>query len=215
MTRTTNARIAGFTFLFYIAVGITTLVLDQATKADGIAARLALYTEHAPRVRLTIVLTLLTCVTALTLAVSLYGLTRDQDRDLAVLALCCRVGEGLLAAVAPVTTLGMLWLASGGADGATAATLGGFLVQAGAWNTRIAAFLFAMGSTLFAWLFLRGRMIPVPLAWLGVVGSVLLVVELPLELAGFLSGPLTQLVWIPVALFELTLGPWLLVKGVR
>ena len=215
MTRTTHARIAGFTFLFYIAVGITTLVLDQATKADGIAARLAMYTEHAPRVRLTIVLTLLTCVTALTLAVSLYALTRDQDRDLAVLALCCRVGEGLLAAVAPITTLGMLWLASGAADGATAATLGGFLVKAGTWNTRIAAFLFAIGSTLFAWLFLRGRMIPVPLAWLGVVGSVLLVVELPLELAGFASGPLTQLVWIPVALFELTLGPWLLVKGVR
>lgn len=39
MTRTTNARIAGFTYLFYIAAGITTLVRDRATKA-GIA-------EHA------------------------------------------------------------------------------------------------------------------------------------------------------------------------
>ena len=58
-------------------------------------------------------------------------------------------------------------------------------------------------------------MIPVPLAWLGLVGSALLVVALPLQLAEFLRGPITQLVWIPVALFELTLGPWLLIKGVR
>ena len=28
MTRTTNARIAGFTFIFYIAAGITSLVLS-------------------------------------------------------------------------------------------------------------------------------------------------------------------------------------------
>jgi hypothetical protein len=32
MTRTTNARLAGFTFLFYIAIGITSMVLfRQAT----------------------------------------------------------------------------------------------------------------------------------------------------------------------------------------
>jgi hypothetical protein len=79
----------------------------------------------------------------------------------------------------------------------------------------VSALFFAVGSTLFAWLFLRGRMIPVPLAWLGVVGSALLVVGLPLQLAGFLSGLVTQLMWVPVAVFELTLGPWLLIKGVR
>jgi uncharacterized protein DUF4386 len=217
MTRTTNARIAGFTFLFYIAIGVTTLVLDRAIRADGIAARLALIAEHATRVRLTVLLTLLTCVTALLLAVSLYAITRDADRDLAVLALSCRIGEGMLGAVAPVTTLGLLWLATGGAPpdgGAGGATLGAFLLQVGQWNTLIAAILFAVGSTLFSWLFLRRRMIPVPLARLGVIGSALLVVGLPLQLAGLLSGPVTQLMWLPVAVFELTLGPWLLIKGV-
>ncbi len=217
MTRTTNARIAGFTYLFYIAVGITTLILDQATKADGIAQRWTLISEHATRVRVTVLLSLLITLTALTLAVTLYAITRDVDRDLAVLACACRIGEGMLGAiVAPATTLGLLWLATAPpADtGSGAATLGAFLIQAGQWNTLIAAFLFAVGSTLFSWLFLRGRLIPVPLAWLGVVGSALLVVGLPLQLAGFLSGPATQLMWVPVAVFELTLGPWLLIKGV-
>jgi hypothetical protein len=57
-------------------------------------------------------------------------------------------------------------------------------------------------------------MIPVPLAWLGVVASVLLVVGLPLQGAGFLHGLATSLMWIPMALFEVPLALWLLVKGV-
>jgi Domain of unknown function (DUF4386) len=209
MTRTTNARIAGFTYLFYIVAGVTTLVLDRATKA-GIA-------EHTALVRVTVLLSLLICVTALTLAISLYAITRDVDRDLAVLACACRIGEGMLGGVAPVTTLGLLWLATSGVAADTApgaATLGAFLQQVGQWNTLIAAFLFSVGSTIFSWLFLRGRLIPVPLAWLGIVGSALLVVGLPLQLAGFLAGPVTQLMWVPVAVFELTLGPWLLIRGV-
>lgn len=218
MTRTTNARIAGFTLLFYIAVGVTIMVLGSATSAEGTAARLALIAQHALRVRITIILSLLTCVTALVLAVALYGITRDEDRDLAALALSFRVGEGMLAAIGPLATLGLLWLGTAGVagapDAAAADALGTFLLKVRGWNTNISATLFAVGSTLFSWLLLRGRMIPVPLASLGVVASVLLVVGLPLELAGFLAGPVTQLMWIPMAAFEIPLALWLLIKGV-
>ena len=85
-------------------------------------------------------------------------------------------------------------------------------------NARVAGFTFlfyiAVGSTIFSWLLLRGRMIPISLAWLGVVASVLLVVLLPLRLAGVLSGLVTQLMWIPMAAFEIPLGLWLLIKGI-
>jgi hypothetical protein len=221
MTRKTNARLAGFTFLLYIAVGITQMVLSSGmTGALGTAERLALIAQHAPQVRINILLTLLTCVIALTLAVALYGLTRDVDRDLAVLALSCRVGEGLLAAIAPLASLGLLWLATAGAepgstDHAAANALGSYLLKVRGWNTNVGATLFAVGSTLFSWLMLRGRLIPAPLAWLGVLASILLVVGLPLQLVGFLTGPVTQFLWIPMAAFEIPLGFWLLIKGVR
>ncbi|PYO04373.1 MAG: DUF4386 domain-containing protein, partial [Gemmatimonadetes bacterium] len=125
---------------------------------------------------------------------------------------------GLVYAI-PLSTLGLLWLATAAGpnapDVAAAGALGNFLLRVGEWTTTSSASLFAIGSTLFSYLLLRGRMIPVPLAWLGLVGSALLVVALPLQLAEFLRGPVTQLMWIPVAVFELTLGPWLLIKGVR
>jgi hypothetical protein len=52
-------------------------------------------------------------------------------------------------------------------------------------------------------LLVQGRMIPVPLAWFGVLASALLVVALPLQLAGVLGDPASQLIWIPLAAFEI------------
>jgi hypothetical protein len=153
---------------------------------------------------------------ALALGVTLYALTRDEDPDLAMLAMTCRVAEGIVGATLP-TTLALLWLATAegpaAIDPASALALGAFLVKIEGWQSIIAAMLFAVGSTIFCWLLLRGRMIPIPLAWLGVGASVLLVVLIPLQLAGFLAGPIVMLMWIPMAAFELTVAPWLIIKG--
>ena len=100
------------------------------------------------------------------------------------------------------------------ADAAATYALGALLLKAGARYTLVGATCFALGSTLYSYLFLRARNIPVPLAWLGVLASVLLVVGLPLQLAGFLRGPMTNFMWIPMAVYEVALALWLLIKGV-
>lgn len=134
-----------------------------------------------------------------------------------MLALIFRVGEGLLAAISTRAALEMLWLGTSAGptapDTVTLQVLGTYLLARPDWI--MAAVLFAMGSTLFSYLFLRGRTIPVPLAWIGVIASVLLVVVLPLQLAEFVRGPVTFYVWIPMLAFEVPLGFWLLIKGVR
>jgi hypothetical protein len=219
MTRKTNARLAGFMFLFYIATAAPEgLLFSRATAGDGIAAKLASVAQHATLMRWDAVLSMICFVDAVVLAVALYGLTRDEDHELAVLALSCRVGEGVLNAF-PLLPMGLLWLATGGAaaavpDAATANALGALLLKVGSWKTLASATCFATGSTIFAYLFLRARTIPVWLAWVGVVGSALVVVGLPAQMAGFISGPVTDLMWIPVAVFEVVLGFWLLIKGV-
>src|SRR5437667_11380907 len=216
MTRMTNARVAGFTFLFYIAVGITAMVLfGQATGGEGIAAKLASIAQHATKVRLTVLLTLLEGLSALVLAVTLYAITRDQEPDLAMLGLTCRVAEGITG-IFVARTLGLLWLAT--ADGADAPdavaahALGAFLLRMGAWNP--GATFFAVGSTLFSWLLLRGRLVPVWQAALGVIASVVIAIGLPLQVMEVLPGLVTRLMWLPILVFELVLAVWLIVKGV-
>lgn len=216
MTRKTNARIAGITFLFYIAVGMTSMFLfDRATSAQGTVATLARIAEHAFDMRVNILLELLQCFSAIVLGVALYGITRDEDHELAIMGLACRVGEGVVGAIGIPRELGLLWLATAGTsapDAATTNTIGAFLLMP-ALNIPIGAIFFAVGSTIFSYLLLRGRMIPVPLAWLGVLASILLVVCFPLQLAGFLTGSVTGYMWMPMLVFEIVLALWLLIKG--
>ena len=114
-------------------------------------------------------------------------------------------------------TLGLIWLATGAdgpaVDAGGASVLGAFLLKLQRTMGASATF-FAVGSTIFSWLLLRGRMIPGALASLGVLASVLLVVCCPLQLAGFLSGPITSWMWLPMLLFEVALALWLIIKGV-
>src|SRR5687767_7241713 len=217
MTRTMNARIAGFTFLLYIAVGITTMIVGRSIPdVGGTAARLASIAEHASIVRINMMLGFLTGFIALTLGVALYGITRDEDHEIAILALLCRVVEGASILAPMFATLGLLWLATEAGtvgDAGSSYALAGLLIKVRTWNVNLAATFFAVGSTLFCWLLLRGRMIPTSLAWLGVIASVLLVALLPLQLAAVVSGRITMLMWIPMAVFEISLAFWLLIKG--
>jgi hypothetical protein len=217
MTRRTNARVAGFTFLFYIAVAFPGIVLARrAVGAGDVAAKLASVAQHASTLRASVLLELLGCLSALVLAVTLYAITRDEDPDLALMVLVCRTAEGVIGAISLPRTVEILWLATASGanapDPAAADALAAVLFELPS-GIGIGATFFAVGSTFFSYLLLRGRMVPVALAWLGLFASILLVVCLPLAFAGILDGPITKLMWLPMLAFEVPLGLWLLIKG--
>jgi hypothetical protein len=215
MTRRTNARLAGIAFLVYIAAAFSGMVLGRAARAgDGPSARLATLAAHLPQARLGLLLEMVGCFCALVLAVTLYAITRDEDADLARLGAVCRIAEGITGAVALDSAAGRLWLAAHAAslDPATRTTLAAtqFGMREG---LGIGATCFAVGSTIFAWLMLRGRIVPAWLAGLGVAASILVAVLLPLQSIGVVGSPATDLMWLPMLAFELTLAFWFIVKG--
>lgn len=219
MTRTANARLAGATFIVYIAAGIADMILSRrAAAGDGVPAKLASIAQHTTEMRISTLLGLATCFCALILAVTLYAITRDEDPDLAMMGLLCRATEGIIGAAFVATTPLLIWLATakgpGAPDTAGALALGTFIFKVHSGNPMVSATFFAVGSTMFCWLFVRGRMIPAPLAWLGVFASVLLVACLPLQIAGAVGSPITELVWLPMLAFEVPLAFWLMIKGV-
>jgi hypothetical protein len=219
MTRRSSARLAGIAFIVYIVVGITGSVLyARGTAGATMTEKLASVPGHLLEIRLSLLLTILSAICALVLAVTLYGVTRDEDHELAMFGLVCRAGEGILG-IFTVTTLGILWLGTasgpGAPDAAIAPALGTLFAKFGAWKATTCAFLFALGSTAFAWLLMRGRMIPRGLALLGVFASADLVIMLPLQLAGLVSGMIAYAVmWLPMLIFELVLAVLLIWRGV-
>jgi preprotein translocase subunit SecG len=221
MTLKTNARLAGIMFLLYIATGIVSMIVFRTATAGGdAAARLASIAQNETLVRITVLLTLLTFVYAIVLGVTMYALTRDEDRDLAVLSLAFRAAEGTLGAAASVRTMGLIAVAkasltASGTEAAALAAQGSVLLGQGGSSALIAATAFTIASLIYSWLFFRARSIPVWLSVLGVVGSLLLAVALPVQIAGFLPSSLSMAVWMPMLVFEVVLAGWLIFKGVR
>ena len=135
--------------------------------------------------RIETIFAFVSCICALLLAVSLYAITRLVDNDIALLGMTFRVAEGVLGGVAIMTKASA------------------FLV---------AGSFFAVGSTLFCWLLYRGRVIPRWLALIGIGGSALMAIVLPLQMAGFVVGRLNY-AWAPVGIFEILVAVWFLIKG--
>lgn len=204
-------------FLLYIAVAFPQMVLlNRASTGEGTAAKVSQIAQHASEMRIAILLA--SSFAAFVLAVTLYAITRDEDQDLALLALTCRVAEGVTGAFGTLSSVALLWLATNGrnaTDNAGVNTIGALLLRLQDWSPTIGATFFVVGSTLFAYLFLRGRLIPSVLAWLGVIVSVMFVVVLPLQLAGYVRGASIAFLRLPMLAFEVTLGLWLIIKGVR
>jgi len=217
VTRATNARVAGVAYLLYIAVAFPSMLLSgRASAGENMTAKLASMAQHAGDVRLAAILGLLGCMCALVLAVTLYAVTRDEDRDIAMLGFACRVAEGITGAVGIPATLALLSLAiAGSANTANldaAQAVGALVLRQ---SSAVGAWFFAVGSAAFCWLLLRGRLIPAPLAWLGVFASVLLVIALPLQIGALMPTRLMELVWLPMAAFEIPVAVWFIAKGVR
>jgi len=129
-------------------------------------------------------------VSAVILALTLFVVTRVEQAAVAALGMIFRLAEGALGPALDLTGIAI------------------------ARATLVDATLFAIGSTCFCWLLLRGRMLPRGLAMTGLVASVILVVGLPLQLGGVLGAPLTMLMWMPMLAFEVPAGVWLLARGV-
>lgn len=95
--------------------------------------------------------------------------------------------------------------------------LGDFVSNVDSWAINIGAIFFAVGSTLYAYLFFKARSIPVVLAVLGLVASLILVVGVPLQTAAGrdTAEGASAVIWIPMIVFEITTGLWLLIKGAK
>ncbi len=166
---------------------------------------IAVGVQDASDAGLEALMTLACSACALVLGVTLFVLTRVVDETLAMLGLAFRVAEGIVGAGLISTRLAVQALG----------TLDPVATEAGRWNVTVTSVLFAIGSLMFAWLLVRGRLVPLALGWLGVAASAVLLVGLPFELLGIIARPETIWMWVPMAAFEVPLALWLLAKGAR
>ena len=217
------ARVVGFSYLFAMATAIFAesyarghliVANDAAETARNIMANERLW-------RLGIASYLLCLLTDVALIAALYVILKRVNQNLALFAAFMRVIETAIHVDATVNSFDVLRLLSGadylkplGTD--QLAALARIPVGAYGAGLNVGFVFLGIGSMVFGYLWFKSNYVPKALAVLGVFGSLLLaagsfaIIIFP-ELAKILS----LAYMMPLGLFEVAMGFWLLIRGIR
>src|SRR4029077_20947534 len=191
----TYARFAGLMYFFTVFDVSGVLIIARVSGSGNFLATAHAVAASETLYRVGLVLGLIGTLSTILLAVGLYVALRPIDRNLAMTALLFRLAETVMGGV--VIVFGFLtlqiYLEAGraGAPGASRLSeLGGLVSTASVVGTNVSVVFFAVGSTLFFYLFVRSAYIPRALAMWGLTASILCFIAF---LASLVVPRLTQL----------------------
>jgi hypothetical protein len=211
-------RLLGAAFLFVLVASITASSLSILTLLSGsISDSFVNISNNLMQIRISILVELLTSVGIVVLAVLLFVVLHKQNKTIALVALGLWLAEAVILAVSKIGTFALIplsleYVKAGAPDSSYFQTLGTLFFGVDRWGYDIHMLFFGLGGILWYYLFYRSKYIPRVLSvWgilavsLALIGTLLVIFDLE---------PMIILV-IPNGLFELTIGLWLVLKGIR
>ena len=218
----TAARIIGILYPIQMATGIFGEVFarnqlivrgDSARTAENIMASEQLF-------RLSIAGDLVTYILVMVLTWALYVLLRPVNRHLALLGAFFRLSELAVLSVATVNSLVILKLLSGATflksfNSGQLQSLVMLAYNAQGLGMSVGFVLLGLGSAVYAWLLVKSRYVPKALALLGNFSSLLLALGTLAIIVFPGLGIIGMSYMMPMGLYEVGLGFWLLIKGVK
>ncbi len=160
-------------------------------------------------------------ITAIGTAIGMFQVLRSYGERIALGHLFFRFLEAVVISIGIVAVLSLLTLSrdfvTTDTANASAYHVSGSLLQAVYKTTSMLGPLFLLGvnTLMYSYLLFKSQLVPRPLAVMGLNGATLVLVYGMLVLFGVVvhgSGPVMVLV-MPVALYEMFLAVWLIVKG--
>ena len=218
----TTAKVVGAFYLLMMVTGVFAEFYARGrliVPADaGQTARNIMASERL--FRLGTVSDLITFAGDVILVVALYVVLVPVNRNVALLAAFWRLAECAVLAVITLSDFAALRLLRGADylrafDTAQLQALARLFIGLQADGYRIGVVFFGLGSTVFGYLWFKSRYIPRALAALGIFSSLLLaIVTLAIMVFPRLAAVVIPAYFAPIFIFEVTLGFWLLIKGV-
>lgn len=156
-------------------------------------------------------------------AVALFPVVKRQNEAAALGFVTARVLEAAIIAIGVVSLLAVVTIrqdlaASAGAETDTLVTIGKSLVAVRDWTFLLGPGLIpAFNALLLGYLMHRSGLVPRVIPTLGFIGAPLLVVSAMATMFGSndQTSTLSAIAAVPVAMWELSLGAWLVLKGFR
>jgi hypothetical protein len=217
------ARVVGFSYLFAMATAVfaESYVRDQLIVSNEAAETARNIMAHQQLWRLGIASYLLCLLTDVALIAALYVILKRVNQNLALFAVLLRGVETAIGVAATLNSFDVLRLLSGadylkplGTD--QLAALARIPVSAYGAGINFAFVFLGIGSAVFCYLWFKSNYIPKALAALGVFGSLLLAAgSFAIIIFPNLATILSLAYMMPLGVFEVTIGFWLLLKRLR
>jgi hypothetical protein len=176
---------------------------------------------HANQVRLGALMELVLVCTAIGTAIGLFPVLRPYGERIALAHLCFRFLEAVIILVGIVAVLSLLtvsqvFVAAAAPDASTYHVSGVLLHAVYRWAFMFGPLFFlGINTLMYSSLLYKSRLVPRPLAALGLIGATLVFGYGMLVLFGVAVQGADQfmLLALPIALYEMILAGWLIVKG--
>ena len=177
--------------------------------------------EGKNQVILGAIMELILVVTAIGTAIGLFPILRRYGERIALAHLSFRFLEAVMISVGVVAVLSLLTLsqefvATVGVDASVFRVSGSLLHAVREWTLILGPLLFLGVNTLmYSSLLFKSRLVPRPLASMGMIGAVLVMLAAFLAMFDIVPPftPISGLLSAPIAVFEMLLAGWLIVKG--
>ncbi len=223
VTQFMAARVAGFFWILTMASSMfaTLYGFSRHIVPGDVAKTASNIIANETSFRLGIASMIFTSLGVIILIWAFYILLRPINRELALLAVFFRMSEAIILCVMPIQQLVTLKFLSN-ADYLKAFepdqlyALANLSMSTYGSGVYVGFICLGLGSIIFSYLFLKSGYVPRPFGWLGIIASALLF------LGSFfvITFPgIRNLVYpygmIPMFMFEVGLGAWLLIKGVK
>jgi hypothetical protein len=210
-----HVKIVGIAYLLITFLGL----INNFLVKPGVY-NIETFLDTAARYRFAQTIDLVMYVVVILLSWALYMVTKSVNKNTALLAMLFRFGEGLLGCVAVLISLMVLVVLKEGGESPAfnqeqlnAIALMFMKLSGSMWN--ILFILMGIGATIFIYLFHVARFIPRLLAYWGFFTYITMTIYGIVKMLFPESPEELMYIMFPGALFELTFGLWLLVKGIN
>ena len=214
-TNKNTPRLIGAAFLLQAVASFTAglLLPGVLSVSDNIVETMTDLANNVLRVRVGIVVELITAIALIILSSLLFIVLKKENMKIAIVALGLRLTEVALLAGSRIKTFSLLHISQASVNEGHPIylqTLGNLTYETQEFAYAVNMVFFALGGTLFYYLLYQSKYVPQWLAIFGLIAAPLALIGTVIELLGY-SVPLV--VFIPNLPFELTIGLWLLIKG--
>jgi hypothetical protein len=216
------SRISGVLYIATVLAFLLSNLFLKASLVDAgdVSGTLKLVADNALQYQLAVAVDFVAMVAVMALVFSLFTILRPVNPYLALLALGWRIGEVVLQAGAKVPDYLLLTLSQSAASSPGSGIAGleslGQMLIAGSTRAVWLSFVFlSIGSIFNNYLFYKSKAIPAALAIFGLASTALYTLGSVLALVIDLPEGADMGMMLPLVLFELALGFYLALFGVR